>query len=110
MATIKITVVGFETLSILTRYMAEFIGEERALDLADSLIDTAQRTVGSRPPSCPVCHELELIGVTDYQQLTIENYKVLYRYNEHGEIACVTAFLRHRQSAQELLIGYSLLR
>jgi len=110
MSRIEITETGFETLSMLTRYMEKFIGEEGALRLADNLIDIAVERLSGRPRSCPVCLELDLIGVTDYLQLTVENYKILYRYDEPSDTAFITAFMRHRQSAQALLVSYALLR
>ncbi len=110
MAIVKITAIGFETLTNLSRYMAEFIGEDKAIDLADTLIDTVEKTLSKYPKRCPTCHELELIGVTDYLQLTIDKYKILYRYDDVENIVYVNAFMRHRQSAQELLISCALSR
>ncbi|MBV1787113.1 type II toxin-antitoxin system RelE/ParE family toxin [Marinobacterium sp. D7] len=110
MSRVEITETGFETLSMLARYMVSFVGEESALRLTDSLIDIAVERLSDRPLSCPVCHELDLIGVTDYQQLTVENYKILYRYDKPSDTAFITAFMRHRQSAQALLVSYALLR
>lgn len=89
--------------------MSAFIGESKALDLADTLIDTAEKVLSTHPESCPICHELELIGVTDYRQITFDNYKILYRYDEAENCVYLTAFMRHRQSAQALLINYALI-
>lgn len=101
---VEITSFGFETLDILTRYMSEFVGAEGAESLAMQLIDIVQEVLSSRPESCPICHELELLGVVDYKQLTFDNYKILYRYDSNKHVSYVMAFMRQRQSAQELLI------
>jgi predicted GH43/DUF377 family glycosyl hydrolase len=109
MSTVKITNIGFETLAILVRYMSEFVGEDEALVLGDNLIDVATQKLESFPVQCPICHELDLLGVTDYRQVTIDDsYKVLYRYDASNDESNVMAFMRQRQSAQELLIQYLL--
>ena len=46
MSTVKITNIGFETLSILVRYMGEFVGESKALQLGEDLIDVAMQKEG----------------------------------------------------------------
>ena len=110
MPTVKITSIGFDTLAILVRYMSEFVGENKALQLGDDLIDVAVQKLELFPLQCPVCHELELIGVTDYRQLTIDDrYKILYRYDAPNDESNIMAFMRQKQSAQELLIQYFLL-
>ncbi len=109
MTRVELTETGFETLFLLTRYMTEYIGEDKAIDLADKLINTAEKLLSSNPKSAPVCHELELIGVTDYLQLTFEKYKILYRYDDSEKCVYLTAFMRHRQSAQSLLVSYALI-
>ena len=109
MTKIEITHVAFQTLSIVTRYMEEFIGLEQALSLADQLISITATKLAGNPQQCPVCHELELLGVTDYKQLTIDKYKIIYRYDDSSDIVYVTAFMRQKQSAQQLLIAHSLL-
>ncbi len=109
MAKVEITRVGFETLTILARYITEFVGEIDALTFADQLLTRTSERLAEYPLQCPVCHELEKIGVTDYRQLTVDKYKVLYRYNDIQDTVYVTGFMRHRQSAQELLLTYVLL-
>ena len=82
MSTVKITSIGFDTLALLVRYMGAFIGESEALQLGEDLIDVAIQKLESFPLQCPVCHELDLLGVTDYRQFTIDDrYKILYRYD-----------------------------
>lgn len=108
MTKVRITETGFSTLALLSRYMAEFIGEEGALYLAENLIDKANKTLSRFPKQCPICPELDHIGVTDYRQLTADKYKVLYRFDESTKTVYITAFMRHKQSAEELLINYNL--
>ena len=108
MTKVSITETGFSTLSLLSRYMAEFIGDADALSLAENLIDTAEKTLSRFPEQCPICPELNHIGVTDYRQLTADKYKILYRFDETTETVYITAFMRHKQSAEELLISYNL--
>lgn len=88
--------------------MAEFIVSPESL--SEQLVDIAAEKLSNQPESCPVCPELEHIGVIDYLQLTIDNhYKVLYRYSKSADTAYVTAFMRTKQSAEKLLVQYALL-
>ncbi len=108
MAKVEITNVGFETLFLLEQYMAEFISNPESL--SEQLIDIAADKLASHPESCPVCPELEYIGVFDYLQLTIDNhYKILYRYDKQIDTVFITAFMRTKQSAEKLLVQYALL-
>ncbi len=109
MTKIEVTHAAYQSLSIITRYMKEFIGLEQAISLAEQLINVTTLKLTENPQQCPVCHELELLGVTDYKQLTIDKYKILYRYDDRLNIVYVTAFMRYKQSAQQLLIAQSLL-
>lgn len=108
MAKIEITGVGFETLLILEQYMKEYISNPD--ELTDQLIDLVEERLSTYPKSCPVCPELESIGVTDYQQLTVsKDYKVIYRYDETSDCAYVMAFMRSKQSVEKLLVRYALI-
>lgn len=109
MTKIEITHVAYQTLSVVTRYMEAFIGLEQALSLAEQLINITATKLAENPQQCPVCHELELLGVTDYKQLTIDQYKIIYRYDNSANVVYVTAFMRQKQSTQQLLIAHSLL-
>jgi hypothetical protein len=110
MASVRIINLGFETLRILVRYLTPFIGENDALQLGEDLIDLARENLEKYPLKCPVCNEMEQIGVTDYRQLTVEkNYKILYRHDESNDEVNIMAFMRQRQSAQDLLIQYTLM-
>ena len=48
--------------------------------------------------------ELEMLGITDYRQVIYKIYKVLFRLDEQQQEAHVMAFMRRKQSAQQLLI------
>jgi plasmid stabilization system protein ParE len=109
MSKVQVTELGFSTLNMLARYMAEFIGENDALSAMDDLLGKLELYLSDNPLDCQVCHELELIGVMDYRQFTFEKYKVLYRYDDIKDIAYVMAFMRQKQSAQELLVSCALL-
>ena len=108
MTKVRITETGFATLKLLNRYMAEFIGDDMALKLAEELVNAAEEKLSRFPEQCPVCPELDHIGVIDYRQLTPDKYKILYRYDSVADTAYITAFMRHKQSAEELLISYLL--
>lgn len=88
--------------------MSEYLSDPEAL--SEQLIDISEAKLSEFPLGCPVCPELEYIGVTDYLQLTIEqDYKILYRYDAPTDTAFITAFMRSKQSAEKLLVRYALL-
>ncbi|WP_422449023.1 MULTISPECIES: hypothetical protein [unclassified Endozoicomonas] len=106
---VTITETGFQTLSLLKGYMSAFFEEEElnAL-LTELLINTEQRIkeVAIRP----VCPELALIGIHDYWQLNLmQNYKVIYRFDESTGTAFIIAFMRQKQSAEKLLVDLALM-
>jgi hypothetical protein len=108
LAKVEITHIGLETLSVLEQYMAEFIQDPESL--SNQLIDFASERLGAFPESCPVCPELEELGVLDYLQLTVdESYKVLYRYDSQSDTVFITAFMRTKQSAEKLLVRIALI-
>ncbi|KKO45890.1 hypothetical protein WG68_07680 [Arsukibacterium ikkense] len=109
MSKVAVTQLAAQTLSLLSRYMKEFIGSDEALTLATQLLQLSQQKLQDNPLQFPICHELERLGVTDYRQITVDKYKILYRYEPRCDTAFITAFMRQKQSAQQLLIDYSLL-
>lgn len=109
MSKVEVTQAALQSLTLLSRYMAEFIGSTEALSLAAQLLSLSEHRLSANPLQFPVCHELERLGVTDYRQITVDKYKILYRYDTCRDTAFITAFMRQKQSAQQLLIDYSLL-
>jgi plasmid stabilization system protein ParE len=94
------------TLSILIRYMSQFLGEAEAKKLARELILVTESNLKNSPQNFPICPELEMLGITDYRQITYKKYKVLFRLDTAPQEAHVMAFMRQKQSAQQLLIDY----
>jgi plasmid stabilization system protein ParE len=84
-------------------------GLENSRELARRLMSICESELSENPNRCPVCHELEMLGVCDYKQLTVDKYKVLFRYDETQERVFITAFMRHKQSVNQRLIDHSLL-
>lgn len=109
MSKVEVTGLAAQTLTMLSRYMAEFIADDEAFKQVTQLLQLSQNKLQDNPLQFPVCHELEKLGVTDYRQITVDKYKILYRYEPRSDTAFITAFMRQKQSAQQLLIHYSLL-
>lgn len=108
MVKVEITTTGFETLYFLEQYMVEFISNPESL--TEQFLDLAANRLAKNPKACPVCPELEHIGVFDYLQLTVDSdYKILYRYDKPSDTVFVTVFMRAKQSAEKLLIRLALL-
>jgi mRNA-degrading endonuclease RelE of RelBE toxin-antitoxin system len=88
--------------------MSEFVID--AEQLSEQPIDLAENKLTKDPYNCPVCPELEQIGVYDYLQMTVDkNYKILYRYDDTADTVFITAFMRANQSAERLLLKIALL-
>lgn len=102
------TEVGKITLQILQRYMTQHVGEPEAERILRDLIHHSTSQLADNSAQFPVCHELDILGVSDYQQLTYKNYKIIFRTDQASHTVLVMAFLRQRQSAQQLLIDYVL--
>ena len=103
---VNYTHVAQVTLTILIRYMNQFIGEVEASAIARELVLATQSKLANNSEQFPVCPELEMLGITDYRQFTYKKYKVLFRLDEPQQEANVMALLRQKQSAQQLLIDY----
>jgi plasmid stabilization system protein ParE len=109
MSEVDVTQVAAQSLNMLSRYMVEFVGPTATLTLVSQLLNLSQQRLSDNPLQFPLCHELERLGVTDYRQITVDKYKILYRYDPSLDKAFITAFMRQKQSAQQLLIDYTLL-
>ncbi|KKO49458.1 hypothetical protein VT06_06400 [Arsukibacterium sp. MJ3] len=109
MSKVEVTQVAVQSLTMLSRYMAEFISPADALKVVSQLLNLSQQRLSDNPLQFPLCHELERLGVMDYRQITVDKYKILYRYDPSLDTAFITAFMRQKQSAQQLLIDYTLL-
>ncbi|EGN74784.1 hypothetical protein A28LD_1800 [Idiomarina sp. A28L] len=103
---VNYTHVSQVTLTILIRYMNQFIGEVEASAIARELVLATESKLANNPKQFPVCPELEMLGITDYRQVTYKKYKVLFRLDESKQEAHVMALMRQKQSAQQLLIDY----
>lgn len=100
---VEFTAVSYQSLKSLVRYMAAFTGPEEALALSDKLVNFVTKKLIENPHQFAVSHELESLGVTDYRAIYVDHYKVLFRYDAQHQVSYVMAFLRQKQSAQELL-------
>jgi hypothetical protein len=65
MSKVEVTQLAAQTLTMLSRYMAEFIGNDEALKLAAQLLQLSQQKLHDNPLQFLLCHELERLGVTD---------------------------------------------
>ena len=80
--------------------------ESEASAIAREFVLATQSKLATSPRQLPVCPELEMLGITDYRQVTYNKYKVLFRLDDNKQEAYVMAFMRQNQSAQQLLIDY----
>lgn len=105
---VRFTRVGKTTLTLLQRYMTQYLGADEARQLVKSLIAISVEQLEIQPFQYPICPELDILGISDYRQITHQAYKILFRVDETNATVFVMAFLRQRQSAQQALIDYVL--
>lgn len=99
-----------ESLISQVHHLAPYHGAEQAQVKLVELIKTVERRLKTHPSAAPVCQQAALLGVTQYRELNLDEYRILYHYDEPTEQVVVALILRQRQSIEEQLINYCLLR
>jgi hypothetical protein len=90
--------------------LAPYHGAVQAQAKLVELIKTLERRLEAHPLAAPVCQQAALLGVTHYRELNLDEFRILYHYDEPAELVVVALVLRQRQSIEEQLINYCLLR
>lgn len=73
------------------------------------LASTAMSRVTKRPGTYNLCRLALELGVSDYRELLIDNYRVIYRYWPEDSRVSVYLFAHQRQDFKQLLFEYQLL-
>ncbi|WP_271103490.1 type II toxin-antitoxin system RelE/ParE family toxin [Pseudomonas tohonis] len=99
-----------ESLISQIHHLTPFLGAEQAYAKLATLIKSAERHLKAHPLAAPVCEQAALLGVRGYHELHIEEFRILYRYDDAASLVMVALVLRQRQSIEEQLINYCLMR
>ncbi|MBB4817617.1 plasmid stabilization system protein ParE [Pseudomonas alcaligenes] len=99
-----------ESLVSQIHHLTPFIGAEPAYAKLAALITTSEHPLQAHPLAAPICEEAALLGVRGYRELHIDEFRILYRYDETASLVMVALILRQRQSIEEQLISYCLMR
>ncbi|MFZ6046601.1 type II toxin-antitoxin system RelE/ParE family toxin [Pseudomonas sp. CR3202] len=99
-----------ESLISQIHHLAPYLGVEQAQASLIELVRSAEKRLKSHPLAAPVCEQAALLGVVGYRELHLGEYRVLYRFDEPADLVMVALFLRQRQSIEEQLINYCLMR
>lgn len=81
--------------------LAEQAGHETAERVGRALLTRAD-SLERRPRRCRVVPQLEAIGVTDYRELIVRPYRMIFRID--GRVAGIVAVLDARRDLEELLV------
>lgn len=103
---LKVTVSYTDTAKSTAKKAASFL-KARGIE-AKPIIAAAtaefEGKVKTFPLSCPVCEQLVLIGCHKYHECNTSNgYRILYSYDESGNVVTVHAILSQKQDIQQLL-------
>ncbi|MBS7661355.1 type II toxin-antitoxin system RelE/ParE family toxin [Pseudomonas lalucatii] len=99
-----------ESLVSQIHHLTPYHGVQRAQTKLVELIKTLEQRLKTHPLAAPVCQQAALLGITHYRELNLDEYRILYQYDEAAGLVMVALILRQRQSIEEQLINYCLLR
>jgi plasmid stabilization system protein ParE len=99
-----------ESLISQIHHLTPYHGADQAQSTLIELVSHAEKRLKAHPLAAPICEEAALLGVSHYRELHIREYRVLYRFHESEALVVVALFLRQRQSIEEQLINYCLMR
>jgi plasmid stabilization system protein ParE len=99
-----------ESLISQIHHLAPYLGVEQAQAKLVSLIGTLEKCLKAHPLAAPVCQQAALLGISHYRELNVDEYRILYSYDEVAQLLVAALILRQRQSIEEQLINYCLMR
>lgn len=99
-----------ESLISQLHHLTPHHGVELAQARLVELIRNTEKRLKEHPLSAPVCQQAALLGVSHYRELHLADYRILYQYDEAEALVMVALVLRQRQSIEEQLINYCLMR
>lgn len=99
-----------ESLVSQLHHLAPYHGTQLAQAKLVELIKSAEKRLKHHPMAAPICQQAALLGINHYRELHLEDYRILYQYDKAAELVVVALILRQRQSIEEQLINYCLMR
>ncbi|CAD5107699.1 type II toxin-antitoxin system RelE/ParE family toxin [Zestomonas carbonaria] len=99
-----------ESLVSQLHHLVPYHGVELAQARLAALIHTLEERLKAHPLAAPVCEQAALLGVLHYRELNLEEFRILYQYDEAASLVMVALVLRQRQSIEKQLIDYCLMR
>ncbi|MCY1279932.1 Plasmid stabilization system protein [compost metagenome] len=99
-----------ESLISQIHHLTPYHGADEAQSALIELVRDAEKRLKAHPLADPICEEAALLGVSHYRELHIREYRILYRFHEPEALVVVALYLRQRQSIEEQLINYCLMR
>lgn len=105
---VRITESAYQSIEDQVHHLAQFQPIESALLKLDTLIDTVTQRLENFPLASPISHQASLLGVTHYRELNTDGFRVFYEII--GDKVSVLLVMRHKQSVEEALVRYCLLK
>lgn len=90
-------------------HLEPYHGYDGAHEKLSGVINAVVAKLSDHPLAYPVSSQASLLGITQYRELNLDDYRVLYDCDEYAQLVVVALILRQRQSVQEQLIHYCLM-
>ena len=98
-------------LNDLINYLSQFSDEEQVIIRIETCIERFEKLASYTPEAAPISHSLLELGVTQFREFTLDDFRLVYRVINDDDATRVIGDLivSQKQDLQQLLINYCLL-